>query len=262
MSQDTILIEKQHAVGQITFNRPEKFNAYNFDLSMRLKDAVTDMINDDSIKVILITGSGKAFMAGADISMINNWIKMGDPRKIQASSDEMFNPTMLEECPKPVIGVINGLAFGMGCEIALACDFRIASRKAKFALPEIKLGLVPGGGGSQRLLRLVGATRALEMISTGEPISAQTALEMGILNQVADPDDLWTTVESFTNSLTEKSPGALHACKKLIYQGGNLSSYKGLTYEKEIFSNLLLTEDALEGTQAFLEKRAPHFKGK
>lgn len=258
---NTIHIKKENQVGTITFNRPDKLNAYNYNLSKELKTALGDFSLDDSIKVIIITGSGKAFMAGADISMLNDWIKANDIERVQCSLNEMFNASMLEECPKPIIAAINGLAFGMGFEIVLACDFRIAVQKAKFALPEIKLGVIPGGGGSQRLLRMVGPTQAMEMIATGDPIDAEEAYRIGILNQIVATDKLNEAVTAFTDRLIDKSPSSLKSCKKLIYQGGNRPYYEAVDYENEVFCKILLTQDAKEGTQAFLEKRKPDFQG-
>ncbi len=158
------------------------------------------------------------------------------------------------------IAAINGLAFGMGCEIALACDVRIAVEGAKFALPEIKIGVVPGAGGTQRLPRIVGETHAMEMITTGDPIDASEAHRIGLVNQVVPKDHLWSSVETFAERLTDKSTAALDICKKLIYQGGNLSQRQGVKYERDRFCEVLLTEGAKEGTTAFLEKRKPKFK--
>lgn len=258
---ETIQIAKKGPMGTITFNRPDKLNSYNFKLSMELKAAIVDLGSDDRIRVIVITGTGKAFMAGADISMLNDWIHANDMGKVKAALSEMFNAGMLEDCPKPVIAAINGLAFGMGFEIALACDYRIAVKKAKFALPEIKLGVFPGGGGSQRLLRLVGSTHAMEIITTGDPIHAAGAYQIGLLNRIVDEGDLSTAVNEMAERLINKSPNALRACKKLIYKGGNMSYVESIEYEKEAFCKILLTQDAKEGTQAFLEKRTPVFRG-
>lgn len=262
MAFEKIKIEKRKNVGKIIFNRPEKLNAYDRNLSEELKQGVSDFCKDESVSVIVITGAGNAFMAGADIGMINGWIAEGEVKRIKKALSAMFNPNMLENCPKPTIAAVNGLAFGMGCEVAMACDFRIAASNAKFALPEIKLGLIPGGGGSQRLLRLVGATRALELIATGDPIDADEAYRIGLVNQVVESEDLWPAVDALTSRLTDKGALALQACKKLIYQGGDLPMYQAIDYERDIFSEILLTDDAAEGTMAFLEKRKAVFKGR
>lgn len=262
MDDKTVLVETDGSIGKITFNRPTVLNAYNQDVSEKLIQAVDTLAADDAVRVIVITGAGKAFMAGADINMVNAWADQGDVDKIRAVLKKMFSTNMLEACPKPTIAAVNGLAFGMGCEIAMGCDYRIVADSAKFGLPEIKLGIIPGGGGCPRLLQLVGATRALEMISTGDPIDAAEAYRIGLVNQVVAPDALWGAVEKFVARLADKSAHALKIAKQMIYQGGNLPLYEGVEYERDRFSEILLTEDAAEGTRAFLEKRKPVFKGR
>ena len=143
MDDKTVLVETTGQIGKITFNRPKVLNAYNQDVSQQLIAAVETLGADDAVRVIVITGAGKAFMAGADINMVNAWASQGDVEKIRASLAQMFSPNMLEACPKPIIAAVNGLAFGMGCEVAMGCDYRIATDRAKFALPEIKLGIIP-----------------------------------------------------------------------------------------------------------------------
>lgn len=248
---EAILMETNGPIGKLTCNRPKVLNAYNKAISEQLIKGLDELTSADTIKVIVISSAGKAFMAGADINMLNGWAAQGDAGKIRTSMNSMLDPNMLENCPKLTIAAVNGLAFGMGCEVALACDYRFASQTAQFALPEIKLGIIPGCGGSQRMLRLAGATKALEMISTGDPIDVDEAHRIGILNQVVEPDDLWKSVEIFASRLTEKSVLALKTAKKLIYRGGELPMYQGIAYEQDRFCESLLTEDAAEGTRAF-----------
>ena len=262
MSYETVILERNGSIGKLKFNRPEVLNAYNKILSDEIIRGFRELEEDDAVRVIVLTGEGKAFMAGADINMVNGWADLGDVGKIKADLGKMLNPNILEDSPKPTIAAVNGLAFGMGCEIAMACDYRIAVESAQFGQPEIKLGIIPGGGGSQRLLRLVGATWALEMISTGDPINAKQAYGIGLINRVVADADLWNEVEAFAGRLTDKSSGALDICKKLVYTGGGMSLREGIDYERDRFCEILLTEDAAEGTQAFLEKRRPDFKGK
>ena len=263
MPFQTILTEKENGIGKIIFNRPNVLNAYNETLASEVIQAFCNFENDDSIKVIVITGNGRAFMAGADIKMVYAWAKLADSSEIKAHLSALLNPNMLEDCSKPVIAAVNGIAFGMGLEIALACDYRIAIKRAKFALPEVKLGLVPGGGGSQRLLHIVGATHALEMISVGDPIDALEAHRIGLINAITDDENgMWEAVAKLSKALMRNGPLSLAVCKRLIYHGGAMSVRKGIEYEKEQFCEILLSEDAIEGTLSFLEKRKPEFKGK
>ncbi|MFC1822908.1 enoyl-CoA hydratase/isomerase family protein [Thermodesulfobacteriota bacterium] len=262
MAYETIILERSGAIGKLTFNRPKLLNAYNKTVSDEIIQGLNELINDDSVRVIVLTGAGRAFMAGADINMVNSWADLKDLGKIKEALSHMFNPNMMEDCPKPVIAAVNGLAFGMGCEIAMGCDFRIAVESAQFGQPEIKLGIIPGGGGTQRMFHLLGATRALELVCTGDPINAQEAFKIGLINRVVPDDKLLEEVEAFANRLIDKGPIALDIVKKCIYQGGAMSIRDGLDYEVDRFCEILLTEDAMEGTAAFLEKRKPDFKGK
>jgi len=262
VAYETLILEKIGSIGKLTFNRPKVRNAYSKALALEMNQGFAELAEDQAVKVIVLTGAEKAFMAGADINMVNDWSNLGDTVKINDDLTEMFSPNILEDCSKPTIAAVNGFAFGMGCELAIACDFRIAAENAKFALPEIKLGIIPGGGGSQRMLHLVGATRALEMIATGDPIDAQEAYRIGLVNQVVPQESLWEAVEIFASRLTDKGAAALKVCKRLIYEGGSLPIREGISFERDRFCEILLTEDAAEGTKAFLEKRKPVFKGK
>lgn len=262
MAYETIEIEHAGPIGKILFNRPKVLNAYSKAVSSELMAAVKQLTDDDSVRAIVISGNGRAFMAGADINMVNQWSSLASPEEVRADIEGMFSPTMLEDCPKPVIAAINGLAFGMGCEIALGCDFRIAAQSAQFGVPEIKIGIIPGGGGTQRLTRLVGQAKALEMIVTGDPITAQDALACGLVNRVAPDDELWDQVEAFVGRLLDKSPIGIEFAKKCVYQGGDATLAEGLEVERDLFCRVCQTADAKEGTKAFLEKRRPEFKGK
>lgn len=263
MSFETIVLERNGAIGILTFNRPEVLNAYNQTLAAEIIQGFNELAADPAVRVIVFTGAGTAFMAGADINMVNGWSKLGDAEMIKEALAQLLNPNMIEDCPKPTIAAVNGLAFGMGCEIAMACDFRIAVDTAQFGQPEIKIGIIPGAGGSQRLRQLVGPTKALEMIATGDPIDAQEAYRIGLVNQVTAREELQDAVNKFAGRLINKGAVALDVCKKLVYQGGALPLRQGIQYEQHQFCEILLTEDAREGTQAFLEKRKPVFhKGK
>lgn len=262
MAGSSILLERYESIGKLTFNRPEVLNAYNKTLSDEIFAGINELAEDNTVRLIVITGSGRAFMAGADIHMVNAWAGMGEYGKIRASMDSMLNPNILQDCPKPIIAAVNGLAFGMGCEIAIACDYRIAAASAVFGQPEIKIGVIPGGGGTQRLLHLVGRARALEMITTGDSVSAEEAYRIGLVNRVVPDENLWEAVDCFAKQLLRKSSVALQYCKQAIYQGENMSIRDGLDNERSLFCRTLSSEDAKEGTAAFLEKRKPNFRGK
>lgn len=262
MAYETIVIERTGSIGKIIFNRPNVLNAYNKALSDDIRNGFKELESDKSIRLIVLTGSGRAFMAGADIHMINGWAALGEKKLIKGALDEMLNPNIFEDSPKPVIAAINGLAFGMGSEIAMACDFRIAVESAKFGQPEIKIGIIPGAGGTQRITRLVGITKALELAMTGDPISAEEALRLGLVTKVVSDNKLWDEVDAFSRKLLSLSPIALDICKKAVHRGPNMSLRDGLEYERDLFCEILLTEDSQEGTKAFLEKRKPDFKGK
>ncbi len=262
MSYEAIILERSGVVGKLIFNRPDVLNAYNEALSRDIISGFKELAADESVKVIVLTGAGRAFMAGADINMVNGWSALKDPKRIRTSLENMLDPIIFEDCPKPVIAAINGLAFGMGCEISMACDFRIAVENAKFGQPEIKIGVIPGAGGTQRLTRLIGMAKSLEMVMVGEPIDAQEALRLGLLNKVVPKDKLWETVDAFAASLASMGAVALDMCKKSVHTGCEMPLRQGLDYERECFCNVLLTEDAQEGTKAFIEKRKPNFVGK
>ena len=198
MKFETIILEKKDGVARITFNRPDVLNAFNPRMSDELKEAVKDIAADQEVRVVVITGAGRAFMSGADIDKtILAWVGMTKKGgKVLDDHRRYFSPSMLEDLPQPVIAAVNGYAFGMGCEIALGCDIRIASENAQFGQPEIKLGIMCGGGGSVRLTRLVGKTRAMEMVLTGDPINAQDAYRIGLVNQVVPPAELESAVDA------------------------------------------------------------------
>ena len=193
MEFETIIVEKKEGIGWITFNRPKVFNAYSEQMSHELKIAVADVGGDDGVKSVILKGNGDNFLAGADITMLNFWSKTADEQgweKVKEILDNHFSPTLLEELPKPVIAAVDGMAWGMGSEIALGCDMRICTERASFAQPEINLGIITGGGASQRLPRIVGKAKAMEMILTGAPISAEDAYKWGLVNSVVKPEEL------------------------------------------------------------------------
>ena len=265
MNFETIILEKMDGVARLTFNRPQVLNAFNPQMSDELKAAVKDIAADKEVRVVVITGAGdRAFMSGADIDKtILHWVDMTKKGgRVKDDHDRFFSPTMLEELPQPVIAAINGFTFGMGCEIALGCDIRIAVENAQFGQPEIKLGIMCGGGGSVRMTRLVGKGKSMEMCLTGDPINAQEAYRIGLVNQVVPPDKLEEAVNAMVKRLISKGAVALDYTKKAVNKTMNVSVHEAIEYEAKLFSDIFKTEDANEGAKAFLEKRKPNFKGK
>ncbi len=265
MAYETIIVEKKEGVCRITFNRPQVLNAFNPAMSDELKAAVKEIASDKEVRVVVITGAGeRAFMAGADIDKtISRWVettKKGG--KVRDDHKVYFSPNMLEDLPQPVIAAINGIAFGMGSEIALGCDIRIASETAQFGQPEIKLGIMCGGGGSVRMTRLVGKTKAMEMCLTGDPIDAKEAYRIGLVNQVVPPAELENAVNAMVKKLMSKGAVALDYTKKSVNAAMEMGLREGVENEGRLFSDIFKTEDAEEGAKAFLEKRKPNFKGK
>jgi len=260
MEYREIVVEVKEGVGRIVFNRPKLLNAYNEAMSKELKHAVDALSTDPGVRVVVITGNGRAFMAGADINMLKGWTEspggQGDVCEVLSG---FFSPNFLERCPKPVIAAVNGMAFGMGCEVALGCDMRIASKSAKFAQPEILLGIMTGAGGSQRLPRLVGMGKAMEMILTGDPMDADEALRVGLVNKVVPDEELEQAVAALTRKLCKLSASALRLSKEAVIASAGMGLYEGVAHELRLFSAIFETEDAKEGISAFLEKRKPAF---
>ncbi|MBE0599532.1 MAG: enoyl-CoA hydratase/isomerase family protein [Desulfuromonadales bacterium] len=265
MAFETIILEKNNSVAQITFNRPKVFNAYSEKMSHELQQAVAEVGADTSLRVLVLKGSGENFLAGADITMLNFWSKTADEQgweKVKEILDGHFSPTLLEKLPIPVIAAVDGMAWGMGSEIALGCDFRICTDRASFAQPEINLGVITGGGASQRLPRIVGKAKAMEMILTGKPINAQDACHWGLVNKVVAPEALDAEVASLAKAIMSKSPlmvGWAKQCVNLVLDHDLLS---GIDKELAQFAKTFATQDAKEGTSAFLEKRKANFTGK
>jgi enoyl-CoA hydratase len=265
MAYETILVEKKDGVCRITFNRPQVLNAFNPTMSDELKAAVKDIASDKAVRVVVITGAGdRAFMAGADIDKtISRWVEMTKKGgKVRDDHKVYFSPSMLEDLPQPVIAAINGIAFGMGCEVALGCDIRIASETAQFGQPEIKLGIMCGGGGSVRMTRLVGKTKAMEMCLVGDPIDAKEAYRIGLVNQVVPAAEMENAVNAMVKKLMSKGAVALDYTKKSVNATMEMGLREAVENEGRLFSDIFKTEDAEEGAKAFLEKRKPNFKNK
>lgn len=264
MAFETIILEKKDGIATITFNRPEVFNAYSEKMSHELQQAVADVGKDKAIRVLVLKGSGENFLAGADITMLNFWSKTADEQgweKVKEILDHHFSPTLLEKLPQPVIAAVDGMAWGMGSEIAIGCDFRICTDRASFAQPEINLGVITGGGASQRLPRIVGKAKAMEMILTGRPITAQDAYKWGLVNKVVAPEALDAEVASLAKAIITKSPLMVDWAKQCVNLVLDHDLLSGIDLELTKFAKTFATHDAKEGTAAFLEKRKPTFTG-
>lgn len=260
MNFQNLLVESSAAVCTITINRPDKLNALNQQTIEELKQAVDAVAADDSIRVLVITGSGpKAFIAGADISEL---AKLSAVEALEFSRKGQALMTRIERLGKPVIARINGFALGGGMELAMACHLRIASDNAKLGQPEIKLGVVPGFGGSQRLLRLAGRAATLELCLLGEPISAERALSLGILMRVVEAAQLDDEVKRIASQLAESAVHAINGILNAVLVGGESSIDIGLDYESLAFGVCAATDDKREGTAAFLERRKAVFSGR
>ena len=256
---ETILVERRNGVAIITINRPEKRNALNIQTRLEGAAVLDELRADDSVRVVVFTGAGdKAFVAGADIAEFANRTAITQREVMLERS--LFNA--IDGFPKPVIAMINGYCLGGGCELALACDIRIASERASFGQPEINLGIMPGGGGTQRLTRLVGEGKAMELILTGAIIDAQAAFTIGLVNHVVPADQLETKTMEIASRIAEKSPIALRLAKEAVKIASRSSLDEGLRREVDLFALCFSSEDKDEGVSAFLEKRKPEFKGK
>lgn len=255
MDYENIIFEKEENIAIITFNRPEAMNALNNQTRAEFRAAIDDVAEDDAIKVLILTGSGKAFVAGSDIKEFNATTPF-------AAHNIMRLGEMVEKLEKPVIAAVNGFCLGGGNEIAMGCDIIIASEKAKFGQTEINIGIIPGGGGTQRLPRLIGACRAKELIYTGDIIRAEEADRLGLVNRVVPMDELMPAAKELAKKIAAKSAAALKLAKTAINRGMQTNLESGLKYEYELYSLSLSLEDKLEGVNAFLEKRAPKFVGR
>lgn len=256
---ETITIEKRGLVAILTINRPDKLNALNMKVHEEGVEALDALKTDDSVRVVVLTGSGeKAFIAGADISEFVEATPVAQRDLFHERT--LFNT--IDTFPKPVIAMINGFCLGGGNELALACDIRIGSEKARFSQPEINLGIMPGGGGTQRLARLIGEGRAMELCLLGDMIDAETAYKFGLLNRVFPIDQLEEETMKIAEMIAEKAPIALQLTKEAVKFASRSNLDEGLRREVDLFAICFSTEDKKEGVSAFLEKRKPVFQGK
>lgn len=254
---ETLLYEKKDRIGIISINRPDAMNSLNTKVLMELDVLIDELAKDENIHVIVLTGSGKAFVAGADIA------EMKDKNVIEAKAFARLGMSLfrkIENMEKVVIAAVNGFALGGGCELAMACDIRIASEKAKFGQPEVGLGITPGFGGTQRLPRLVGEGIAKELIFTSDIIKADEAYRIGLVNKVLAPDLLMDTVIEMAEKIASKAQIAVRNSKESINRGMQADIDTGMSIEEDLFAICFSTEDQKEGMKAFLEKRKPEYK--
>lgn len=258
MKFENLLYEKKDQVGIITFNRPQVLNALNIGVLKDLDHCLTWISLQEDVKVIIITGLGKAFVAGADIGQMSA-LNSDQAKEFSQLGSRVFRK--LEEISKPVIAAVNGFALGGGCELALSCDFRIASEKAKFGQPEVSLGIIPGFAGTQRLSRLIGISNAKEMIYTGKMLDARDSLSLNLVNDVVAKDLLMDRAIELAQAICKNSQSAVAYAKACINQGYEMSFDDASTLESLYFGLCFSTEDQKEGMAAFLEKRKANFKG-
>lgn len=256
---NNVLYRIEDNIAFITLNRPKALNALNTETLRELDEAVSAAGKDESVKAIVITGEGRAFVAGADISQMRD-LTVQEGRDMTILGQEVF--TRIENLDKPVIAAVNGFALGGGCELAMACDIRVASDKAKFGQPEVNLGIIPGYGGTQRLPRLVGKGAAKYLIFTGEMISAEEAYRIGLADKVVPAEELMDSVVSMAKTIMSKAPISIKMAKHAINNGLNVDLKSGIAYEAEAYTTTFSTEDRIEGMSAFLEKRQAEFKNK
>ncbi len=260
MTYETILYEKRNGIGYLTINRPEKLNALNQKVIAELDECFGGIQSDDEVRVVILTGMGeKAFVAGADIGELAALIFL-EGRETSARGQRVLD--RIENLGKPVIAALNGYALGGGCELAMACALRIASENARLGQPEVKLGIIPGYGGTQRLARLIGRGRALELILTGDPVNAQEAYRLGLVNAVVPLADLIPSCEALARKIAANAPLAIKFALEAVQHGLQMTLEEGQFLEANLFSLCCTTEDMKEGTRAFLEKRPAQFKGK
>jgi enoyl-CoA hydratase/carnithine racemase len=260
LTLENVLYEKKGAIAYVTLNRPKVLNALNRRTWEDLQTAFEDARKDPAIRGVILTGAGdKAFIAGADIGELSR------VTAVEAEESSTFGQgvlNLIENLGKPVVAAINGFALGGGCETAMACTIRLATENAKFGQPEVKLGLLPGGGGTQRLPRLIGKGRALQLILSGELISAQEAYRIGLVNEVVAAADLITRAEAILKQILANAPIAVRYSLEAVNKGLDTSQAEGQALEASFFGLCAATQDKQEGTQAFLQKRAPQFQGR
>ncbi|MCK4508309.1 MAG: enoyl-CoA hydratase/isomerase family protein [Desulfuromonadales bacterium] len=259
MEFENLKVETTNRIAVVTINRPEALNALNEQTLSELQTVFTDVNNNDGVRVVIVTGSGKkAFVAGADIVAMQQLSAL-DARRFSKLGHELMRS--IETCSKPVIAAVNGFSLGGGCELALSCDVRIASENARFSQPEVSLGVIPGFGGTQRLARLIGKGRALELLLTGDMIDADEAYRIGMVNKVVPQEELLETAKSMATKIIGKGPFAVKLVKEAVCTGLEMDLDRANQYETELFGLCFASLDQKEGMLSFLEKRPANFVG-
>jgi len=259
MENNFVLLEVAEGIATVTINRPKSMNALSQEVLEQMEQVIKDVAKNDQIRALIITGAGsKAFVAGADIAAMVDMTAQ-QAREYSVFAHGLFS--MIEQLPIPVIAAVNGYALGGGCELALACDIRIAASTAKIGQPEITLGIIPGFGGTQRLSRLIGKGKATELILTGGMIDAETAMSIGLVNAVVPPETVMDTAVEMARKIISNGPLAIKYAKEAINRGLQMSLEHGCKYEIELWTDCFTTEDQNIGMAAFLNKQKPSFKG-
>lgn len=256
---ETILLDVESGIGCITINHPKTLNALSEQIVEEFSDAMATLEADDSVRVVIVTGTGKAFVAGADIAVMAPF-SPEQARRFAATTNGLCR--RMKASKKVYIAAVNGFALGGGCELMLGCDICIAAENAKLGLPEVSLGVLPGGGGTQRMTRLVGTKKALELILTADRISAQEALEIGLINRVVPAEELLPYTREMAGRIMKNAPLAVQYAKECVHQSDMMDLEAGLDFENTMFGLCFATADQKEGMGAFLEKRPPNFTGK
>jgi enoyl-CoA hydratase len=252
-----IIVETEPPVGVIHINRPKVLNALSFDVLREIVDALERFDKEETIKATVLTGNDDAFSAGADIKELSEATPVS---LIERNQFALWD--RLKKTAKPIIGAVSGYAYGGGCELAMNCDIIVASETAKFGQPEINIGIMPGAGGTQRLTRTIGKFRSMEMVLTGQPITAQEAEKHGLVNKVVPVESYLLEAKKLAMQISQKAPVAVRLAKESVLKAFDTSLEEGLQYERRNFYLLFSTEDMQEGMKAFTEKRPPHFKGR